>query len=483
MGVLSRFEQVPGRARDRNTRNGLIVLGVLIAVLYYAYTGGSIPFLPESGRTVTADFASVANVTPGKTPVRVAGVEVGKVDSVERLPNGRGVRVKMRITDDGVHLRKDATAHIYWRTLLGFAFYIQLDEGSAPQGLGGQTIAMRNTTTQVELDQVLASLRKPSREGLQTMLQEFDNGFNGESKAGRSLDALGPAMKQVAPGLDALRGTKPGDLTDTVASASRFMGALARNEVQLGQVVDHASTTLAVTAAQRAALDSTLRNGPSALEQTRRTMTRLRTTLDTLDPVADSLRPGVRVLDDAGRAVRPALAQLRPTLADARPLLADLRPALTKLGSAGRTGVPLLRRLRPTFDRLNATIIPGLNKKGATGLKLQEAVGPTIASVSSSTSLFDAYGFTQRFQAVNGGGRSAGFLPCSLGVSPVGVNCGALNAALGQFIPGLGTAPAAARRTSAKSAPSGTSASPTKTPAGASPAAKTIARLTGLLGG
>lgn len=483
MGVMSRFEQVPGRARDRHTRNGIIVLAILGAALYYAYTGGSIPFLPEGGRTVTADFASVANVTPGKTPVRVAGVNVGKVDSVERLPGGRGVRVKMNITDKGVHLRKDATAHIYWRTLLGFAFYIQLDEGSAPQSLGGQTIAMKNTTTQVELDQVLTALTPPSRAGMQTLFKEFDKGFNGNTAAGRSLDAAGPAMTQIAPGINALRGTKPGDLTDTVASASRFMGALARNEVQLGQVVNNADTTVGVTAAQSAALDSTLRNGPSALDQTRRTMTRLRTTLDTLDPVADSLRPGVRVLDDAGRAVRPALVELRPTLDDARPLLSDLRPALVKLRSASRNGVPLLKGLEPMFDRLNASIIPGLNKKGATGLKLYESVGPTIASVSSSTSLFDAYGFTQRFQAVNGGGHSAGFLPCSLNVSPVGVNCGALNQALGQFIPGFGKAPSSTRTASRKAAPSRAPQASTKTPAAPSAAAKTISRLAGLLGG
>src|ERR1700712_5360657 len=136
MGVFSRFEQVPGQARERHTRNGIIVLVILFAVLYFAYSSGNIPFLPKGGTVVTADFATAANVTPGKTPVRVAGVDVGKVEKVERLPNGRGVRIKMRITDKGVKLRKDATAHIYWRTLLGFSFYIQLDEGASPQSLG-----------------------------------------------------------------------------------------------------------------------------------------------------------------------------------------------------------------------------------------------------------------------------------------------------------------------------------------------------------
>ncbi|WP_354700606.1 hypothetical protein DSM112329_00887 [Paraconexibacter sp. AEG42_29] len=468
MGAFSRFEQVPGRARDRHTRNGLIVLLVLGALLYYAYTSGNVPFIPKGGELVTAEFATAANVQAGKTPVRVSGVEVGKVEKVERLDDGRGVRVKMRITDDGVDLRKDARADIYWRTLLGFAFYIDLDQGSDSAKLGDQTIAMKDTSTQVELDQVLASVTPPSREGIQTLFKEFDKGFNGDTSAGRATDALGPSMAQVAPGLDALRGTKPGDLTDTVRDASQLMGALAKNEVQLGQVIGNADTTLAVTAARSAALDSTLRNGPSALDQTRRTMTRLRTTLEILDPLADKLRPGVRVLDDASRAVRPALRQLNPTLADARPLLADLRPALTRLRSASNSGIPLLKDLDPTLTRLQEKILPALESKDKSDLnmKLYETIGPAVSGVAGSSSLYDSYSYVQHFQAVAGGGQSAGFLPCSLNVAPVGINCNDLNKVVtGLFagIPGNRI-----RNSSLPKVPKGTAGTAAKTSSGGS---------------
>ncbi|MCW3041725.1 MAG: hypothetical protein JWM31_3630 [Solirubrobacterales bacterium] len=485
MGLMSRFEQVPGMARDRHTRNGLIVLAVVFACMYYAYTSGTIPFLPKGGTVVTAEFATAANVTPGKTPVRVAGVNVGEVEKVERLPNGRGVKVKMRIEDGkGVNVRKDATAHIYWRTLLGFAFYIQLDEGSSPQKLGDQTIAMKDTTTQVELDQVLASLTPTSRKGMQTLFKEFDKGFGG-GPSGRALDAAGPAMKQIAPGLDALRGTKPGDLTDTVRSASRLMGALARNEVQLGQVVSNADTTLGVTAARSADLDQILKQAPASLDQTKSAMVRLRTTLNTLDPVADALRPGVRELDNASLALRPALNQLRPTLDDARPLLSDLRPALVRLNAASKNGVPLLKGLEPTLVRLRDKILPALDAKGTSGLKLYEAIGPAIASVSSSASLWDAYGFTQRFQAANGGGASLeDIIPCRAKVVPVGLDCSAFQEAIGAFLGKLPGSPASSKasaRSSSRAKPSSSSStSPAKK---ANPAAETIARLTGLLGG
>jgi virulence factor Mce-like protein len=447
MGLLSRFELVPGSARDRHTRNGLIVLGVFGALLYYGYSSGNIPFLPKGGRLVTAEFTTAANVTPGKTPVRVAGVNVGEVEKVQRIPGRRGVRITMRIEDDGVKLRRDARAHIYWRTLLGFSFYIQLDQGADPQPLGDRTIAQANTTTQVELDQVLASVTPPSRAGIRTTLKEFDQGFHGEP-AGRSLDALGPAMRQIAPGLDALRGTRPGDLTDTVRSASRVMGALARREVQLGRLVGGADTTLGVTAARSAALGQTLRLGPATLDQTRTTMARLRTTLDALDPVADALRPGARRLDDASRAVRPALAQLRPALDDARPLLTDLRPALADLRTASRAGVPLLEGLTPTLTRMQDKVIPGLQAKGATGLKLYESVGPVAASVASSAGLFDAYGYTQRFQALNVGGKALAALPCTPDLVTLKITCTDFQDFLGRL---LGLVPAAGAKAAATS--------------------------------
>ena len=45
-------------------------------------------------------------------------------------------------------------------------------------------------------------------------------------------------------------------------------------------------------------------------------------------------------------------------------------------------------------------------------LRLYETVGPTVAAVDSSASLFDANGYTQRFEAVNGGAHTLSVLPC-----------------------------------------------------------------------
>ncbi|MBA2348215.1 MAG: hypothetical protein H0V81_07960, partial [Solirubrobacterales bacterium] len=293
------------------------------------------------------------------------------------------------------------------------------------------------------------ALTPPTREGVQTIFKEFDKGF-GDGPSGRSLDALGPAMRRIDPGLDSLRGVSPGDLTETIRSTSRLMGALAKNEVDLVGTVDNASTTLGVTAARRAAVGSTLRNGAATLDVTRKSMVNIRGTLDELDPRAQELRPGARILDDASRSLRPALAELRPALADARPALKDLRPALTRLRSASRTGVPFMKNISPTLTRMQDVILPGLEKKAPlTGLKLYEEIGPVASSVSSSASLFDVYGHTQRFQAINGGLDSLAALPCSADLLKGGIKCADLKEVLAGVLagaPGAKATPASGSR-------------------------------------
>ena len=437
--ITQRLQFRPGLHRPRPMRTGVIVVAVFGALLYYGYSRGSIPFLSKGGSTIRAEFSSAENVRPGKTPVRVRGVDVGEVTGVQRMPSGRGVIVTMSITNSGVHLTSSARANVYWRTLLGFEYYIQLDPGSSSQPLGDEVIPLSRTSVQVELDQVLQALTPPSRQGLQAIFKQSATAFGRGSQAGASIDALAPAMQNVAPGVGALRGTDAGDLSTSVYDANRLLSSLARSDSQLGDLVASTDTTLAATASRQSDIAATLQQGPQTLSATQATMTAISGMLDRLDPVADALRPGARELYPAAVALKPALLALRPVLDEARPTLVALRPALSRLAGAANMGVPLLGALIPTFERLNATIIPALGARDpSTHLKLYEAVGPTFASVASSASVYDANGYTQHFQAVAGGAGSASFLPCSLNLSAFKLNCDDLETVIGKL---LGAAP------------------------------------------
>ena len=74
------------------------------------------------------------NLKPG-SPVRVAGVEVGKVTKVEAADEDEpAARVTMQLRDDALPVHEDAELQIRPRILLEGNFFIDLDPGSSSAG-------------------------------------------------------------------------------------------------------------------------------------------------------------------------------------------------------------------------------------------------------------------------------------------------------------------------------------------------------------
>src|SRR4051794_6107657 len=106
-------------------RNGVIVLLASALGLWFCLTH-SLPLLSrEHGRVVRAEFANV-NQVDTRTPVRVGGVDVGKVEKIQLQVARHLAVVTMRITDRGVTVRRDAKAGVRWRNMLGGRMYIEL---------------------------------------------------------------------------------------------------------------------------------------------------------------------------------------------------------------------------------------------------------------------------------------------------------------------------------------------------------------------
>jgi virulence factor Mce-like protein len=411
------FEVQPGLHKPKLVRNGAIFTVFVAIFLYIIYTKPPLPFFSSSGKTLQADFAYAADVVPGRTPVRVLGVDVGTVTGIARMANLHGVQVTMTLTNgSGITVKQDASASLRWRTLLGLNYYVDLTPGStsAPP-LGDRAIPESRTSSQVELDQALQPLNAQGRQALTTMIDQFDTGFADPSAVRQTIHDTAPAMENLAAGLPGLRGTVPGqDLPALVTSTGQWMGAAARDEVALGGLIDNGSVALGVTAAQRLALGSTFDEAPAALQQTEATMARLRTTIATLNPIAQRLEPGAVKLERAATLARGALAAATPLLSNLKPTLAAIRPSVNALGTAAGAGVPVIASLTPTIDRVQHSFLPFLNQTDPeTKLKEYEAVGPAVAGVGSAIALGDQYGTLAGFEAGFGENTVAGISPCS----------------------------------------------------------------------
>lgn len=447
-----RFEMRPGKHRAHPVRDGLILLTIVGTALFAGYTR-HIPFTSEDGQIVRARVTSAANVQAGQ-PVRVQGVDVGKVEGVELDDGGSSALITMRIKpDSGVDVRRDARAGIWWRTLLGYNQYVEIEPGSpSAPSLGGDVIPLARTTVQTEVDEVLRTLDDDGRQAVRDVVAGLDGGLREPRVVRDVIDRAGPALTGVAGTVGPLRGTRAGsDLPRLVRGANRTFAGVAADEAALGGIVEHADTALAVTAARRADLGDAIAGAPAAMRETRATLTRLKQTLDVLDPLVADLEPGARVLRPAALSAGAALRDAVPLLERARPLLRSLQPALRGLGPVSRDTTRLISDLEPTVARANKDLIPWLHgRDDSTRLRNFEAIGPAFSTLADASSLFDTNGFSMRFQTAPAE-RALPAAPCLTSITNPDakdkLDCTALTQALGVA---LGQRPPSGKHTVAR---------------------------------
>src|SRR5918998_5323695 len=127
---------------------GLVALVVTVVGVYLGFTK-SIPF--RSHYEVKAAFKSANNIRTA-SPVRIAGVEVGKVTKVERARKGdNGAIITMRIQDKGRPLHSDAHFKIRPRIFLEGNFFVDVNPGIGGKEVAdGHTFPVNQTDTPVQ---------------------------------------------------------------------------------------------------------------------------------------------------------------------------------------------------------------------------------------------------------------------------------------------------------------------------------------------
>src|SRR3954463_9490274 len=106
---------------------GLIAVVLLALLSFFGFTKTN-PF--ASPYELHAVFDNVNNLKPN-SPVRNAGVDVGKVKKVEALSEGDGAaKVTMELKKKGRPIHRDATVKVRTRIFLEGNFFVDLSPGS-----------------------------------------------------------------------------------------------------------------------------------------------------------------------------------------------------------------------------------------------------------------------------------------------------------------------------------------------------------------
>jgi phospholipid/cholesterol/gamma-HCH transport system substrate-binding protein len=306
-------------------------------------------------------------IVPGED-VRVAGANVGRVDSIDVTSNdetasleggphpvpGKAV-VVLKITDSGFQdFRRDASCLIRPQSLIGEK-YIDCEvtapraPGSSPPpplqqipdgepGAGQYLLPLENNGKSVDLDLINNIQRLPFADRFRLIINDL-----GASLAGRGPDLAAvvrranPALRQFDRVL-AILAAQNKALAKLTKDSDTILTPFARERARVAGFIDTAGETAAASAERRADIERGLAKFP-------RTLTELRLTMHDL---GDFSRAATPVFSNFGKAA-PSLTVASRQLA---PFATATNISLQSLGDAGEEAGPLLVEADPTIQNL-----------------------------------------------------------------------------------------------------------------------------------
>ncbi len=220
---------------------------------------------------LTAYFISATGIYPGDE-LRVSGVKVGTVSSIQPLPSQAKLVLQI---DRDVPIPADAKAVIVSQNLVS-ARYVQLTPAyrkSGPTMADGAVIPLGRTAVPVEWDEVVAQLTRlatdlgPSSAVSSTSVSRFI-----DSAAG-AMDGNGAKLRQTLAqlsGLGRILANGSGNIVDIIKNLQNFVTTLRDSQQQIVQFEDRLATLSSVVNDSRSNLDAALTDLSVAVGQVQR---------------------------------------------------------------------------------------------------------------------------------------------------------------------------------------------------------------------
>jgi ABC-type transporter Mla subunit MlaD len=458
-------------------RNALILIALAIVGTYLAWTK-SLPF--GNPYELHAVFQNAANIRKD-SPVRIAGVNVGKVESIKSVcANGQNgtcasnyAEVTFTVDPDGRPVHSDAQVEIRPRIFLEGNFFLDLHPGSpsAHQLSSGDTIPVAQTSTAVQLDQILTSLQRPDRANLQKLLEGYGTALNHKPTAAddatqdpevQGLTAAEAINKSFGYGQtaardsaivsEALQGTSAHDLSNLIAGQARIFDALSGHESQLQGLITNFNTVTGALADESANLQRAIHQLGPTLAIAEPSLRHTNATLPYLRTFSLSLAKGVPELPATIAASQPWIDQTTALLGrdELGYVASQLRLAAPGAGKAAADGRGLLSQIGLLSGCVQNVLLPTgdvvLNDSGTgydfnTGVSNFKEFGYATTGLAGESAPFDGNGPSLRFFSAGGPTPAGGPVPNLRSPVPGG---GFQKEALwgGSTTPPIGTRPA-----------------------------------------
>jgi len=359
---------------------GLIGIIVLVLVCYLAFTKFANPF--SSPYTIHATFSNANQLRP-QSLVRIAGINVGKVESVSPDPGCHvnpqsgpnyhcsAAEVTMTIDSNGLPIHKDATFYIRPRIFLEGNFFVDINPGTpeAPVAPSGWVFPIQQGKEPVQFDQLLNSLQLNTRTNLQTLLQQYGLAVKlGGPDYNKSIQYWLPAYEYGSEVSHDMLGTQPHDLSGWIDKGGVVNGALDAHPQNLKSLVTNFNTVAGAFSSQNQALSAAVAELPRTLQVAIPALNALERDLCTsaAQPAPPNCAPGP--LRQFAERLIPGVRSTGPMVVASLPFFHQLRLLVqpSELGGCPRRGAPLtqcgltanLAQTIPALAQLNQETIP-----------------------------------------------------------------------------------------------------------------------------
>jgi phospholipid/cholesterol/gamma-HCH transport system substrate-binding protein len=411
--------------RTNPIRFAIVFLLVVIVAVYFGFTK-HIPF--KHGFRLNAQFASAINIKP-KSPVRIAGVNVGKVTGI-KLQGSTGL-VSMEIESRGLPLHSDATVKIRPRIFLEGNWFVELQPGSPSTKTlsSGATLPSTQSSDPVQLDQVLDALNTDTRANLQDFLIGYGDGLTRKpSKADNAeqepevrgingAEALNKAYQR-APSAErggaiinqAIGGTEPHDLSKLVLSIGKVTSALNVHEQQLSELIGNFNIFFRSFANQSSSLRAAVAVLPSSLRNIDNGLRELDLAFPATKTFATDILPGVKNTPQTVTATLPWIEQVEASLApnELGGVAKGLEAATPQLAALAAEQIPFQKQQELFSKCLTKVLYPAGNTKlqdgsATSGVEDYKEFWYGLTGLAGLGQSFDGNGTVSHFLVGSGG--------------------------------------------------------------------------------
>ena len=368
--------------RAPSTAQLLVIAGFALScfgILLFLWItfGGPTPFKAKSYE-LKVPFQEATQLAQ-QSDVRISGVSVGKVQTIETSPDGQQALATITIEPKYAPIPEGTRAILRTKTLLGET-YVELTPGNAdgPELPDGGTLARVNVAESAQLDEIFRTFDERTRTAFQEWMQEGAVAISGQGQSfSNALGELEPFFSEVDD-LFRVLDTQRVAVEQLFRNGTVTFRALRGREGELSELIRNSDAVWRTTAARNRDIEALFRAFPTFEDEQRLTFNRLKEFALNADPLFRQLVP-------AAEQLSPTLIAFSNLAPQAKGLFEGLEPVIDRAPS----GLSSLRKfLRADFPVLLRAVDPFLRNLNPllTGFDLyKKEVTALLGNVASAT--------------------------------------------------------------------------------------------------